>query len=309
MKRRAFLSTTAATTIIFAGCAGDNTESTTQNTDTSTPTDTHAKTPTDRNTPSKTVTETETESETLTPEYDAVIEYTTHVQDTANGEYDLPEPRYEGWRWIVMDFEVVEGLFDMEDVWFNGLFETEQRYYVVSALTDQVENGVESRGAIRNGGRGVTLHEYPSSPGSDLVGPMFSATDTRIGGEGVALDGPTDLYPPVTVEYSVKRAQDPNVLPSEYSAPEGDVWAIVNLNVIEGVLNLEDVWFRSQLLTGSRVYECDPLSRFADIGVRSRGLVKRGQSANALYQIAEDEEVEEWGYQEDNRQDVTTRRA
>lgn len=208
-----------------------------------------------------------------------------------------------------MDFEVVEGLLDMEDVWFNGLFETEQQYYTVSALTDQVENGVESRGAIREGSRGVTLHEYPSSPSSDLVGPVFSATDTRIGGEGVAMDGPTGLYPPVTVEFSVERAQDPNVLLSEYSAPEGDVWAIVNLNVIEGVLNLEDVWFRSQLLTGSRVYECDPLSRFADFGVRSRGLVKQGHSANALYQIADDEEVEEWGYQEDNRQDVTIVRA
>lgn len=309
MERRTFLSTTATTTIIFAGCAGDNTEDTTQNNDTATPTATPGNTPTDIDTTTNTDTETETETETPTPEYDAVIEYITHVQDTASGEYDLPEPRYDGWRWIVMDFKVVEGLLDMEDVWFNGLFETEQRYYTVSVLTDQVENGVESRGAIREGGRGVTLHEYPSSPSSDVVGPMFSATDTRIGGEGVAMDGPTDLYPPVTVEYSVKRAQDPNELPSEYAAPEGDVWAIVNLNVVEGVLNFEDVWFRSQLLTDSRVYECDPLSRFADFGVRSRGLVKQGYSANALYQIADDEAVEEWGYQEDNRQDVTIRRA
>lgn len=309
MKRRSFLSTTATTTIILAGCAGNNTEDTTQNTDTTTATGTPDNTPTDIDTPTSTDTDTETETEKPTPEYDAVIEYTTHVQDTDSGEYDLPEPRYDGWRWIVMDFEVVAGLLDMEDVWFNGLFETEQRYYTVSALTDQVKNGVESRGAIREGGWGVTLHKYPPSPGSDLAGPMFSATDTRIGGEGVGMDGPSDLYPPVTIEYSVKRAQDPNGLPSDYAAPEDDVWAIVNLNVVEGVLNLEDVWFRSQLLTGSRVYECDPLSRFADFGVRSRGLVKPGYSANALYQIADDEEVEDWGYQEDNRQEVTIRRA
>lgn len=301
MKRRAFLSTTAATTtVLLAGCSDD--ESGTAPNDTDTPGNTETDAPTDTETETDTPTETE-------PEYDAVIEYTTHVQDGASGEYDLPEPSYDGWSWIVTDFEVVKGQLDMEDVWFNGLFETGERYYTVSARTDEVENGVESRGAIREGNRGVTLHEYPPSPGSDLVGPMFSATDTSIGGEGVGTDGPTDLYPPATVEYSVETARDPDVLPSEYAAEDGDVWAVVNLNVVEGVLNLEDVWFRSQLLTDARVYECDTYSRFADRGVRSRGIVKQGYAANALYQIAEDESVEEWGYNEDGRQDVTIRQA
>ncbi|QLG61976.1 hypothetical protein [Halorarum salinum] len=305
MKRRVFLSTASAGTALIAGCtSNDEPGDTPEETGTDTPPDT--VTDTDSDTPTETESDTSTES---TPEYDAVIEYTAHVQDDANGEYDLPEPIYDNWSWIVIDFEVVEGQLDMEDVWFNGLFETEQRYYTVSKQTDGAEDGIESRGAIRQGSGGVTLHEYPPSPASDLVGPMFAAMDSSIGGDGVVTDGPTDLYPSVTVEYSVETAQNPDVLRDEHEAEQGNVWATVNLNVAEGVLNLEDVWFRSQLLTDSRVYECDHTSQFAEQGVRARGLVKQGYSANALYQIAENESVEEWGYQEDNRQDVTIRRV
>lgn len=151
----------------------------------------------------------------------------------------------------------------------------------------------------------MTLHEFPPSPASELVGPIFSATQTSIGGENVGTDGPTDFYPPVSVEYSIQTPQEPNSVPIEYAAGEAEKWAVVTLDVLEGVLNLEDVWFRSQLLTESRIYECHPYSRFADYGVRSRGIVKQGYSANALYLIADDESVDEWGYEDDNRQDVT----
>jgi hypothetical protein len=294
MKRRAFLSTTAGTAAFIAGCTDNNeTGDSPENTDNTLDNDTNP--------------DSEGDTET-TPEYDAVIEYTTHIQEAGNGEYHLPEQRYEDWSWIVMDFEVIEGQLDMEDVWFNGLLETEERYYTVSKQTDQTEDGIESRGAIRHGNRGLTLHEYPPSPASSLVGPVFSATDTSIGGEEVGTTGPTDLYPPVTVEYSVETTQNPESVPDEYEPEQGNSWAVVNLHVANGVLNLEDVWFRSQLLTDARVYECHPYSRFVDRGVRSRGLVKEGFSANALYQVANDEDIEEWGYTEDSRQDVTIRR-
>ncbi|WP_152421167.1 hypothetical protein [Natronolimnohabitans innermongolicus] len=240
-------------------------------------------------------------------DYDTIIDYTTHVQ-SSSGEYDLPDPRYD-WDWLVIDFEVLEGTLDMEDVWFNGLAETEERYYTVAPVTDQAEYGIESRGSIREGHRGVMLHAYPPSPGSDVSGPMFSATDTAIGGDGVGTDGPSDLYPPVTLEYSVETAQNPSVLPDEYATADGDEWAVVTIDVVDGVLNLEDVWFRSQLTTASRLLDCDSYTRFADRGVRSRGLVKPGYSAVALYQVAEGDTVEEWGYTDDRRQDVTVSKA
>lgn len=194
------------------------------------------------------------------------------------------------------------------DEWISVLVTNSMTRSTVSKQTDEIDEGIEPRGGIREGNRGIALFEYPSSPSSELIGPMFSATRTSIGGENVGTDGPTDLYPPVSVEYSVQTAQDPDVLPSEYAAEGGEVWAVVKLDVLEGVLSLEDVWFRSQLLTDSRIYTCDQLSRFADLGVQSRGLVKQGHSANALYQIAENESIDEWGYEEDNRQDVTISR-
>lgn len=297
MNRRRFLVSTAGSTTILAGCISSDDGTTEGN---GTPSNNSTEPSNSENNISQGENSTE-------PDYDTVIDYSTHVQSSASGKYDLPDPRYD-WSWLVVDFEVVEGQLDMEDVWFRGLTETDERYYTVSPLTDQVEDGIESRGAIREGTRGVMLHAYPPSPAADVIGPMFSATRTAIGGEGVGTDGPTDLYPSVSVEYSVETAQDPDVLPSEYAAPNGEMWAVVTLNVTEGVLNLEDVWFRSQLITESRLHDCDPYSRFADRGVRSRGLVKTGYSATALYQIAEDESVERWGYTEDGRQNVSITR-
>jgi hypothetical protein len=174
-----------------------------------------------------------------------------------------------------------------------------------------VEDGVESRGSIREGGRGVILHTYTPSPGSELVGWNTSAMDQSIGGEGVVRDGPNDIYPPVDVEYTVETSTNPEILPDEYANRRGEseIWAIVTLDVTGGFLNMEDIWFRSQLTTGSRRYDLSHSSSHAERGIRSRGMVKSGYSANALYLIGEYESVEEWGYTEDVRQDVSISRA
>jgi hypothetical protein len=248
-------------------------------------TTTATATPTDtvKETPPPTETSTETESR-----FDTKIKYTTHIQNGASGKYDLPELLRDDWKWIVIDFEVIEGQLDMEDVWFNGLFETRERYYTVSKRTDRAEDGIDARGTVRQGGRGLILHQYPPSPASELIGPKFTATDTRIVGDGFTIVGPDTLYPPVTLEYSIKTAQNPDILPDEHKADQEDTWAVVNLNIINGELNLEDVWFRSRLLTESRIYECDHTSQFAERGVQARGLVKDGFSANALYKIPKD---------------------
>lgn len=247
---------------------------------------------------------TERRSQTEEADYDVVVEYESHVQWTPSGEYELPEPRSEEWGWLVVDFEVVEGELDTEDVWFNGLFETDERYYTVAHATSDLERGIESRGAIREGGSGIVLHRYPPG-GAEPVGWNLSATDQSVGGE-VLNDGPQSLYPSTTVAYSVETSENPAVLDDDDAElrSDSDLWAVVTLEVTDGVLNMEDVWFRSQLYTETRVYDLDHTSSKAERGIQSRGLVKQGNRAYALYKIGGDENIDEWGY-DDPRQDVT----
>lgn len=308
MKRRTFLVSTVSGVGVLAGCTtgGDGSNGNDQPQSEATP----ESTPTAEDTSeSDTVTDTETETQSA-PEYDVVVDYSTHLQSSASGEYDLPDPRYDDWSWLVLDLEVAEGELDMEDVWFNAFFETEERLHEVSHDSSDVEDGVKSRGSIRQGGRGIILHAYPPSPGSELVGWNTSAMDQSVGGEGVVRDGPSDLYPSVSVEYSVETSTNPEILPDEYASrrSESEIWAVVSLDVVDGFLNMEDVWFRSQLTTGSRRYDLSHSSSHAERGVRSRGMVKSGYSANALYLIGDDESVEAWGYTENGRQDVSISR-
>jgi len=251
--------------------------------------------------------ETDAESQTdETPEFSVTVDYSTHVQDSATGEYNLPEPAHEGWSWLVVDLEVTRGELDMEEVWFRGFFETEERLYAVSHDSDEVENGVESRGTIREGGRGVILHAYPPSPPAEPDGWNTSAMRQSVGGPDVVTDGPNELYPPTSVEYSVSTATNPSVLPSEHTdrRDEGETWAIVSVDVTEGFLNMNEVWFQSRLTTQSRRHELSHASQHATRGTQSVGMVKPGNSLHALYLIGEDETVEEWGYTEDSRQSV-----
>ena len=304
MKRRAYLTSVGGGTMVLAGCASDSDDS-----DESDPLETEdGDTPDSTDDTSGENTETESDEEADSePEHDVVVDYSTHIQSSASGQYDLPEPRHEEWDWLVMDLEVVEGELDMEDAWFNAFFETEERLHSIAHDSGEVIDGIESRGTIRPGGRGVLLHEYPPSPRGELVGWNTSVMDQSIGGEGIITDGPNNLYPPVSVEYSVTTTTLPDVLPEEYAErrSETETWAVVTISVIDGFLNMEDVWFRSQLTTGSRRHELSHSSSHAARGVRSRGIVKTGYSANALYLIGENESVESWGYTDDRRQDVS----
>lgn len=290
MKRRLFLSSTMSG-VLLTGCMSDGGSPDTQTTQ-----------------PTSTQTDTTTEP---TPDYDVVVTYTTHVQEGASGGYDLPDPTYDDWAWLVLDLEVVEGELSMQDVWFNAFFETSERLYDVAHASSEVEDGVESRGSIREGGRGVVLHEYPPSPRGGPVGWNTSVMDQSVGGEGIIRDAPGELYPPVTVEYAVETAPNPGVLPDEYAErrDDGEVWAVVSIDVTEGHLNMEDIWFRSRLVTESRRHQLSHSSPHAERGVWSRGMVKPGNTAHALYLIEDDEAVEEWGYTEDARQEVTISRA
>lgn len=306
----------------LAGCANNGNEQTETNseirtrTPTSTPTDTQTATETDSPTETETPTETDTPTETETPtetpaRYDVTVEYSTQVQNSTTGEYDLPEQTYDDWGWLVVDFEVTSGEMSMQDIWFRGLLETEERLYSVANASSDVKDGVESRGTIREGGRGVILHDYPPSPRSDVVGWNTSVMRQSVGGTGILSDGPSDTYSPTSVEYSVSTETNPDILPDEYatSREDSETWATVTVDVIDGAVNMENVWFRSRLTTESRRHELSHASQHATRGTLSRGLVKTGNSMHALYLIGKDETIQEWGYTEDSRQSVDISRA
>jgi hypothetical protein len=88
MRRRAFLS--LAGVAVVSGCTGDddNREST------GTSTASGANTPPDSPTDSAAENTTSTE---VGSDFDAIIMYSDHIQNSADGEYNLPEPRNEDW--------------------------------------------------------------------------------------------------------------------------------------------------------------------------------------------------------------------
>lgn len=244
------------------------------------------------------------------PEYDVTVEYSTEIQAGGTGTYDLPEQLYDGWEWLVIELVPTEGDLNMEDVWFRGFAETEERLYAVNHDSSDVSNGIESRGGLREGGTGIVLHSYPPSPKSEFMGWNTSIMDQSVNGENIISSDPGELYPPVSLEYSISTTSNPENLPAEYADRRGDneVWAVVSVDVTEGYLNMEDVWFRSQLTTDSRRHELSHDSQHATRGVLSRGMVKPGNTAQALYTIGEGETIEEWGYTEDARQSVNVTR-
>lgn len=236
---------------------------------------------------------------------DVTVSYTISVQNSTTNAYKLPEPPHKGWEWIVAEVVPTKGSLDTQEMWFRGFAETEERLYAVSHDSPELIKGIEARGRVEEGDTGIILHPYPRSPQSDVIGWNTSLMGQSVDGENIINDGPDGLYPPTSVEYSVTKSNNPSVLPSEYAERRfGDTWAVVDIKVTEGYLNMEDLWFRSRLTTGSYRHQISSYTQHATRGALSRGLIKPENRVQVLYLIEESESVEEWGYTEDSRQSV-----
>lgn len=157
MNRRLFLATVTSGTAGIVGCTSDGdgsgdssdsdgSDSSEQTTDetSSDSRDTQEDGETEQTETSDSETESSEgdESDSGTPASDVVVSYSTHIQSSSSGEYDLPENfqiERNGWSRLVAELEVLEGELDMSDVWFNGFFETEERLHAVSHDSSKVE--------------------------------------------------------------------------------------------------------------------------------------------------------------------------
>lgn len=94
---------------------------------------------------------------------DVVLEYEIRVQ--THGP-DIPEDvadRYgrDGYQWVVVIFDVLEGELDMMETWFESRVETSDRFYDLDHATSQLRFGVQPRGAIKSGHSGIALYQIP----------------------------------------------------------------------------------------------------------------------------------------------------
>ncbi|MFC5970560.1 hypothetical protein ACFPYI_04375 [Halomarina salina] len=69
--------------------------------------------------------------------------------------------REEGYKWIVVSFDVTQGTLDMEDVWFRSRVETSERFFDLDHGTADLTDGVQSRGEIKQGASGIALYQVP----------------------------------------------------------------------------------------------------------------------------------------------------
>lgn len=128
-------------------------------------------------------------------------------------------------------------------------------------------------------------------------------------------DNPETSEADVVLEYSITADKEPEEMPEDIRdihrgaenpdgrREEGHKWVVVSIEVVEGTLNMEDVWFRSRLETSDRFYNLDHASGELTNGIQSRGSIQEGGSGLALYQIPEDENTYRWNIEE-MRQDV-----
>lgn len=54
----------------------------------------------------------------------------------------------------------------MQDVWFRSRIETSNRFYDLDHASDELDDGVESRGEIKEGGSGIALYQIPEEAGN-----------------------------------------------------------------------------------------------------------------------------------------------
>ncbi len=119
-------------------------------------------------TPEATMTETPegttTERPTATPitSEEVKLEYTVKSAENPDEIPDeLQKWRKDGYKWVIVELEVNEGNLDMEDIWFRSRVETSERFYDLDHTTDKLKDGIQSRGSIKAGGKGVALYQIP----------------------------------------------------------------------------------------------------------------------------------------------------
>lgn len=107
-----------------------------------------------------------------TSSYDVFIEYETTVgtepeqipadiRETHQGAENPDGEREEGHTWVVVEIYVVEGELSMEDIWFHSRVETDDRLHELDHASDELGDGIQSRGSIQEGGYGIALYQIP----------------------------------------------------------------------------------------------------------------------------------------------------
>lgn len=240
-------------------------------------------------------------------EADATLSY--EITEGSNWDAELPDLYSKWMKWVVVSFTVERGAVSMEDLWFRSRIDTGERYQPADARTDDaLENGIQNRGQILEGGSGDILYQSPTFADS-FIWNLSGLKRHTVEGENFQLDEPgQDSYGDVTVSIEIEITDSSDLLPPEAEEyrSEGDLWGIVSIDILEGLLNVEDVWFRSSLELGSRRVSVDyAANRYVKRGMRPRGLIKEGYSGYAIYIVSEESENVTW-YTEDMKQSVIT---
>lgn len=306
MNRRGFLvSTSTGASMLIAGCASGNEGSNSTEANSPTETETEPARTTEADIPTETATETETDTATEVPA-DVVLSY--EVTEGSNWDGELPDLYSEWMKWVILSFDVERGEVSMEDLWFRSRIDTGERYKPANTQTeDALANGIESRGSVLEGGSADILYRAPSYAES-YTWNLSGLRRQTVAGENIQLQEPgEDFYGDVTVSIDIQITQSSDIITSEaeeYRA-EDEYWGIVTLEVIEGTLNIEDVWFRSGLNVGNRRETVDyGANRSIKRGMRPRGEIKAGYTGHAVYVVSEDTDDTSW-YTDEMRQSVS----
>lgn len=302
MKRRQYLQIVGVGGIgAIAGCSDGGNSGGTQ---TQTATDTDAPTPTETETPTATETPTETVTQTEAPA-DAVLSY--EVTGGSNWDGDLPDLISDWMKWVVVSFDVEQGEVSMEDLWFRSRIDTGERFQPADAQTNNaLENGIENRGSITEGGSGDILYKAPTFA-DRYTWNLSGLRRQTVAGDNIQLEEPGEFYGDVTVSVDVEVTGSADIITSqaEEFREESEYWGIVTLEVAEGTLNVEDVWFRSSLEMSNRQLGVDyGANRSIKRGMRPRGEIKEGYTGYALYIVSENTNNVSW-ITDEMRQSVT----
>jgi hypothetical protein len=101
----------------------------------------------------------------------------------------------------------------------------------------------------------------------------------------------------VLLEYTIRVEPQPVEIPEDiarFYSKEEFQWVVVSFDVLEGKLDMQEMWFESRIETVERFYDLDHATGELKMGVQSRGAIKSGFSGLALYQIGLDETVLSW---------------